>query len=75
MMPMPGQPPMPLPYRYDDYDDEYDSEYDSEEYGVENYDVLNDGPEQIRGDWVKDPISMGDPAMQEPVPQSWDEFD
>lgn len=59
--------------------DEYDSEYDSEDgdLGAENYDVLNDGPEQPRGDWVKDPIQMGgDQQSGRPVaPTSWDEFD
>ena len=65
-------------YGYGEYDDEdaYDSEdYDSELDSEENYDVLNDGPEQPRGPWVRDPIQMGSPETQQPAIKDWDEFD
>lgn len=71
---MPMQMPLAPMDPYDDEDfydsEDYDSEFSSD---GENYDVLNDGPEQPRGDWVADPIQMGtQPAAQ---PKSWDEFD
>lgn len=53
-MMMPGEAARPR--YYDDFYDSEDDDYDSELSSDENYDVLNDGPEQPRGPWVKDPI-------------------
>ena len=54
LMMMPGEAARPR--YYDDFYDSEDDDYDSELSSDENYDVLNDGPEQPRGPWVKDPI-------------------
>ena len=60
----------------DEYDNEYDdSSYDSDSsYDDEHADDINE-PDQHPAEWIKEPIGMMDPKMNQRPMSSWDEFD